>query len=60
MLQLNVHLAKASLESAGALEELKLAKAALSEVAETMESTRHSEPSLFPSLSGFPMLPWMR
>ena len=64
MLQLNVHLAKASLESAGALEGLKLAKAALSEVAETMatnarlvqaaaESTRQSEPSLFPSLGGF-------
>ena len=64
MLQLNVHLAKASLGSAGALEGLKLAKAALSEVAETMasnarlvqaaaESTRLSEPSLFPSLGGF-------
>ena len=55
---------KASLESAGALEGLKLAKAALTEVAETMasnarlvqaaaESTRLSEPSLFSSLGGF-------
>ena len=64
MLRLNLHLAQSNLEAAGALEAIKLAKAALNEFAEsvaasadvvraTSERRRLTEPSLFAPLGGF-------
>ena len=64
MLRLNLHLAQSNLEAAGALEGVKLAKAALNEFAESVaanadvvravaERGRMTEPSPFAPLGGF-------
>ena len=64
MLRLNVSLAYANLESAGILESLRLARTALTELAESLatnarlastaaESYSVAEPPLFTSMGGF-------